>query len=408
MDVTRDSIPLPKKERTCLSEVDRRLLHRGALIMTGYQRMMTAIRRQGVPDKVPIWELIINRPVIKALYPELFSTERVARYEWGSAGGFLLQADFVEREGLDGITVFEDIQIRELDSNTYTDEWGITWRTEQHGIPYAVGHPIQREADLDGYQAPDPEAEHRLQSLELAVKRFKGEKCIVFLSHEAFEFSHYLRGMDNLLMDYALNPALAHRLARIVTDCKKRVLERAAEIGADVLCTGDDYAHRKAPIMSPDHFREFLLPYLQEVVNVAKAKNIPFLKHTDGNLWPIINDIVDTGIDCLDPLEPIADMDMARVKAAYGHRIALAGNVDCGQLLPFGTRTDVIEAVKETIAKGAREGGFILASSNSIHPAVRPENYKAMVEAGREFGAYPLDTRMVQQYSRKDYMARYR
>jgi len=377
--------------------------------MTGYERMMTAIRRRGLPDKVPIWELIINRPVIQALCPDLCSVETVAPYEWGSAGGFGLQAAFVERENLDGITVFEDIQIRhQSDARTYVDEWGITWRTEKHGIPYAVEHPIQRESDLDAYQAPDPDADHRLQSLALAVKRFKGDKCIVFLSHEAFEFSHYLRGMENLLMDYALHPAIAHRLARIVMDYKKRVLGRAADMGADVLCTGDDYAHRTAPLMSPEHFREFLLPYLQEAVNVAKEKGIPFLKHTDGNLWPILDDIVDTGIDCLVPLEPIAAMDMARVKAAYGHRIALAGNVDCGQLLPFGTRAEVVEAVKETIAKGAGNGGFVLASSNSIHPAVKPENYKAMVEAGREFGAYPLDAEMVELYKNKDYMGRYR
>lgn len=377
--------------------------------MTGYERMMTAIRRDGLPDRVPIWELIINRPVIQALCPDLFSAEKVAQYEWGSAGGFRLQADFVEREGLDGITVFEDIQIRrQIDPSTYVDEWGITWRTEEHGIPYAVEHPIRREADLDDYRAPDPDADHRLESLAQAVKRFKGRTCIVFLSHEAFEFSHYLRGMDSLLMDYALNPAFAHRVARVVMDYKTRVLERAADLGADVLCTGDDYAHRAAPIMSPAHFREFLLPYLREAVDVAQRKGVPFLKHTDGNLWAILDDIVGTGIDVLDPLEPIADMDLARVKAAYGERIALAGNVDCGQLLPFATPAEVTEAVKETLAKGAPDGGFILASSNSIHPAVKPENYRAMVAAGREFGAYPLDPHLVEHYRDRDYMARYR
>ena len=371
--------------------------------------MLTAIRRDGVPDRVPIWELIINTPVIKALRPELYSSEKVAQYEWGTTGGFQVQADFIEKEDLDGITIFEDIQVtRQIDATTYVDEWGITWQTEEHGIPYAIEHPVKQESDLDKYQPPDPDAPHRLKTLELAIKRFKDEKCIVFLSHDAFEFSHYLRGLDNLLMDYALNPEFAHRVAEIVIGYKKRVLQRAAEMGADVLSTGDDYAYRTAPIMSPVHFREFVLPHLKETISVAKENGLPFLKHTDGNLWPIIDDIVDAGIDCLDPLEPIAGMDMARVKAAYGGRIAVAGNVDCGQLLPFGTREQVVEAVKETIAKGAVNGGLILASSNSIHPAVKPENYKAMVEAGREFGAYPLDERMVEQYKDKDYMARYR
>jgi len=376
--------------------------------MNGLERMMTAIRR-GQPDRVPIWELIINRPVITALCPELFSPDKVAQYEWGSCGGFLLQADFVENEDLDGITIFEDYRVQEeIDDVTFVDEWGITWRLNEHGIPYTVGHPIKDESDFDAWQPPDPDADHRFESLELALKRFKGEKAIVFLSHDAFEFSHYLRGMTNLLMDYVMNPEFVHRIARAVTDYKVRVLARAAELGADILCTGDDYAHRGGTMMSPTHFREFVVPYLQETVDVAKARNMPFLKHTDGCLWQVMDDIVGTGIDCLDPIEPIAGMDIGDVKERYGDRIALAGNVDCTQLLTFGTPEQVEEAVKETIAKAGVGGGLILASSNSIHPAVVPANYRALVEAGRRHGVYPLDDRMVAEYGNRDYMAPYR
>jgi uroporphyrinogen decarboxylase len=178
----------------------------------------------------------------------------------------------------------------------------------------------------------------------------------------------------------------------------------AIDEGADIVLTGDDYAHRKAPIMSPKHFEEFVLPYLQEMVDVAIENDVPFIKHTDGNLWPIMDMIVDTGIDAIDPLEPIADMDIGRVKELYGDRIALAGNVDCGELLSRGTVEMVVEAVKETIAKASVGGGHILASSNSIHPAVKPENYKAMVEAGKKYGRYPLDEKMVCEYKNKSYI----
>lgn len=375
--------------------------------MNGYERMMTALRREE-PDRVPIWELIINSPVIEALHPEFFTPGSRSDHEWGSQGIYGPLADIIEAEDLDAITIFEDGRSESIDERHFKDEWGIVWQTEAHGIPYAVEHPVQSEADLDKLEIPDPDADYRLESLEKAVKRFKGEKAIVFLSHDAFEFSHYLRGMDKLLMDYVLNPEFAKRVARKVMDYKSRVLERAADLGADVLCTGDDYAARKGPIMSPDHFREFVLPYLQQAVDVAKAKRLPFLKHTDGNLWSILDDIVETGIDALDPIEPIADMDIGQVKEQYGDRIALAGNVDCGNLLPFATEDEVVEAVKETLAKAAVGGGFILASSNSIHPAVKPENYKAMVEAAKRFGAYPLDENMVEKYQQKDYMARYR
>jgi len=376
--------------------------------MTGYERMMCAIRG-GEPDRVPIWELIVNRPVIEALYPEMVRGARRAAYEQGSQGAFHLLVDFVEMEDLDGITVFENSPVqRWIDADTFVDGWCITWKVGSHGIPYAVGHPIQSERDLDNWSPPDPDASHLLDDLEAALRRFKGEKAIVFLGHDAFEFSHYLRGMENLLMDYALRPEFAHRVAQKIVRYKTRMLERAAEAGADILCTGDDYAFNTGPIMSPEHFKEFVFPYLQQVVAVAKKWNVPFLKHTDGNLWKIIDSIVDAGIDCLDPIEPVAGMDIGRVKERYGSRIALAGNVDCGRLLPRASTQEVVEAVKETLAKAAVGGGFILASSNSIHPAVKPENYRVMLDAWREFGCYPLDENMVAEYRTRDYMARYR
>ncbi len=376
--------------------------------MNGYERMMAAVN-QKEPDRVPIWELIINRPVIEALHPEIISSLREKLYEWGSQGGsYQIQADFIQKEDLDGITIFEDSRPKKwINKNTFIDEWNITWQIPASGIPYAISHPIQTEKDLDSFTSPDPNADYRLNTLKQAVKRFKGEKVIVFLSHDSFEFSHYLRGMENLLMDYLLNPDFAKRVARIVVDYKKRVIERAIEEGADIICTGDDYAHRKAPIMSPKHFQEFVLPYLQEVVDVARKNKIPFIKHTDGNIWPIIDSIINTGINVLDPLEPIADMDIGRVKEAYGNKIALAGNVDCGELLSRGSQQGVIEATKETLAKAAPKGGYILASSNSIHPAVKPENYKAMVETGKKYGRYPLDQKMVEKYRSRNYIAQY-
>lgn len=357
--------------------------------MNGYERIMTALKLKE-PDRVPIWELIINAPIIKALYGDI-------SYE-----------DFVEKEGLDGITVFENQRIIERYSQTkFKDEWGINWTIEPNGISYPSGGPIKTEADLDRYIPPDPDADYRLDYLKSAVKRFKGEKAIIFLTHDAFEFSHYLRGMDNLLIDYIENPNLAHRLAEIVISYKKRVAERAIDEGADVILTGDDYAYRTAPIMSPKAFKEFVLPYLQEMINLAKSKGVPFIKHTDGNILPIIDMIVDSGINALDPLEPIAGMDIGMIKEKYGTKIALIGNIDCTQLLTYGTEEEVIDAVKETIAKAGAGGGYILASSNSIHPGVNPNNYKVMVKAAKEWGTYPLDTKMIKEYKKKNYIRKY-
>jgi uroporphyrinogen decarboxylase len=159
-------------------------------------------------------------------------------------------------------------------------------------------------------------------------------------------------------------------------------------------------------MMSPAHFDEFIQPYLAEIVKVTHDAGAPFVKHTDGNIWPIFDSMIEAGIDAIDPLEPIAHMDIGEVKEAYGDRVALCGNVDCGELLSRGTPEQVVEAVKETIAKASPGGGHILASSNSIHPAVRPQNYRAMIDTALQFGQYPLDDHFVAEYRQKNYIER--
>jgi len=160
-------------------------------------------------------------------------------------------------------------------------------------------------------------------------------------------------------------------------------------------------------MMSPAHFRQFILPYLKRSIDAAHEMGVPFIKHTDGNIWSILDMMVEAGIDGIDPIEPLAGMDIGEVKARYGDRIAVIGNVDCSIVLTQGTREEVEEAVKETIAKASPGGGHILASSNSIHPAVKPENYVAMVEAARKYGNYPIDPKLVAEYRQRSYMRRY-
>lgn len=356
--------------------------------MNGYERIMRALERDE-PDQVPLWELIINQPVIEALR------------------GRMSYEDFCEAEDIDGVTIFEDHQVREMGPHRVVDEWGTIWGIEKPEIPYPIEGPIKSEEDLRDYVPPEPDTDYRVRTLEAAVKRFKGRRAVFFLSHDAFEFSAYLRGMDNLLMDYISNPKLAHEVAEMVIDYKSEVIGMAIDAGADAIVTGDDYAYRSAPLMSPKHFDEFVKPYLKRVVDQTHKAGIPFIKHTDGNIWPILDSIMDCGIDALDPIEPIAGMDIGEVKAKIGDHAAVIGNVDCTHVLPLGTTDDVVEAVKETIAKASVGGGHILASSNSIHPAVKPQNYRTMVEAARKFGRYPLDEQMVNEYRNKSYIKRY-
>ncbi|MBI4531722.1 MAG: hypothetical protein HY709_09365 [Candidatus Latescibacteria bacterium] len=376
-------------------------------MMTGYERFMTALLRRGEPDRVPVWELIVNEPTLSAF----------------GAGSL---EEFADVTDMDDITIFEDMRLTSLDTDeqremiwrgrtivagtrrVVRDEWGIVWGVTEFGIPYPLDGPIKTVADLQTYTPPDPEAPHRLESLREAVKRFKGRKAIVFLTHDGFEFPHYLQGgMEHLLVDYLDGPRLAHELSEMTVDYKIRLMRRAVHEGADAIVSGDDYATAHGPVMSPGHFREFILPYLQESVDAAHNAGVPYIKHTDGNLWPILDMMVEAGIDALDPIEPAAGMDIGEVKNRYGDRVAVIGNVDCSFVLTDGTPDEVREAAKETIAKASPGGGHILASSNSIHPAVKPENYRAMLEAAEEFGGYPIRPELIAQYRSHQYITRY-
>lgn len=357
--------------------------------MNGLERTLCALGRKE-PDRVPIIEDPIDPRVIKALH------------------GDISYADFVDQEDLDAIICSEDQKTEKLGSNIFRDEWGIVFRIGRDGIRYPIDGPIKSEHDLDHFCPPDPDAPWRFETLKRYVKRFKGEKAIILTGNEDFTFSRNLMGgMEKIFVNYILRPRFVRRLSEIVSDCKSKELNNAVDVGADILRTGDDYAGAKGSLMSPQHFREFILPYLQQAVKVAEQNNVPFIKHSDGNLWNLLDMIVDTGIDALNPLEPRAKMDIGEVKEKYGERIALVGNIDCAYLLPYGTKTEVIEAVKETIAKGSVDGGHILASSNSIHPGVNPENYRIMIQTAKRFGVYPLDPKMVQEYKNNNYIARF-
>lgn len=357
--------------------------------MNGYERFLTALKRKQ-PDMVPIWELIIDRPIIEALH------------------GDISLLDFIEKEDLDGFTIFEDSKRKNIGGITYKDEWGIIWKLEPNGIYYPFDGPVKSHYDLKKFRLPDADADYLYDSLKEAVKRFKDEKAIVFIAHETFEYSHYLLGgLDNLFIRYVTDPEMVKELLDIIWQYKKKSIKNALEIGADVIVTGDDYAGRLGPMMSPGHFREFILPYVKKVADLVHSMGSYYIKHTDGKIWKILDDLVDAGIDVLDPIETIADMDIGEVKKKYGNRICLAGNVDATAVLTRGTREEVIEAVKETIAKASPGGGHIMASSNSIHPGVKPENYKIMVNAAREYGKYPIDKDLIREYKNKSYIKKY-
>ncbi len=345
--------------------------------LNGLERILTALRLEE-PDVVPHFERVAQK-VVDGILPG-------ASYE-----------DLVEYLDLDGLrfidrthswsyeTVDETKQIKR-------DQWGGLVRFTRAGDnPVPFEPAIKSEKDLDSYVLPDPDEEWRYDYLRKMVNRFKGERAIVIGVTDIFAL-----GRENFLGDVGYfrgmvkNPDFIDRVSEILVGYQLRYAKNCIDAGADVLWLNGDWAMTEKPMVSREFTERFLAPPLQKLVEYAHSRGVPCVKHTDGNIWPIYDVILDTGIDGLNPIDPMAGMDIGEAKAKFGDRVCLCGNVSCAFSLVSGTVEEVRQETREVIRKAGKGGGLICMSSNSIHSGVNPENYVAMVKAIREFGRYPL------------------
>jgi uroporphyrinogen decarboxylase len=340
------------------------------MMMNSEERVYCVLQRQE-PDRVPHFEWLVDRRVREALSP-----------------GCKSHNEFAVKIGQDAVIVDPIFKRERVGENRWLSEWGfVTQDTlEEHGIE--VEAPIKTLADFERFTPPDPHIPDRYTAVEEAVREFKGRKAVICHLNDVFSLPRYLMGMSNLLMAIIAEPELVRELVEMSVTINLEMGKEVAARGVKIVYTGDDYAYNKTTLMSPDHFREYFYPGLKRVVQGFKELGLYVIKHTDGNIWPILDMIIDSGIDCLDPIDPLGGMDLGEVKAVYGQRVALKGNVDCASLLTFGTTSEVIEATRAALRKGMPGGGYILSSSNSIHSSVKPENYAAMVDTLQEFGRY--------------------
>ena len=344
--------------------------------MNSRDRVITTLRRQE-PDRVPTFEWDIDQNVIQALCP-------------GSS-----YFDFIEKMDLDAVVVSPDYQREKIGENLYRDEWGVVRKKghEAYLVPLEDQAPVKTRQDVRRYTPPAPLTPNRLDTLRKAVERFKGRKAIILKIRDAFSTPRDLRGYSGLLMDVLLDPNLVRDLVELSIEHELAVGLEALKLGAEIFVTGDDYAENSGPLMSPKCFRELFLPGIRTLVCQLKQSGAYFIKHTDGNIMPLMDMFIEAGIDCIDPIDPLAGMDIVEVKKKYARKVAIKGNIDCADTLSFRSAEEVAREVKECILKVSPGGGHIISSSNSIHSGVRPENYKAMLDTIVEYGTYPINVK---------------
>jgi len=346
--------------------------------MTGVERIFRALDRQK-PDVVPTMEIYIDPKVRDAILPG-------ASYE-----------DFVDFMDLDAIVITDVADERYYETldranDIIRDKWGVIKRSTGELDSFPIEAPIKSETDLGSYVPPDPDLSWKYDELKSAVKRFKGQRAVVAFLVDVFYIVNEMRGMADHFMDVIRNPNLIEQINKIVLDYNLKYIKNCIDVGVDIVWIGGDYATNFGPMLSPRLMERFAIGPLKAQIEMCKRHGIRVVKHTDGDVTKILDMMIEAGIDAYHPIDPVAGMDIGEVKKKYGDRLCLVGNIDCAQLLSWGTEEEVRQAVKECLRKAGAGGGLICASSNTIHSGVKPGNYVTMVSAIKQYGKYPLGT----------------
>lgn len=413
--------------------------------MTKKERVKTALSHKE-PDRVPIFELTVANPVLESVLGRRiagFGTgeakiagiraamqkKREARKAiikenvegmleaynkigfdifWFRPTEYLAPAEMGLPDNITANYIF-DVDIVEIEKDTFRIEnkehgfWSIekyeresdTCVTVTDGIKEGGIKELRRYVDyLEKAKITPlhPCLQDGLEAIRIAVQHEKAKEDGMFVLGAAdIACPTFLPYLPLFLQTMIDEPKLVERYMEVTTNGVIPLLKAQLEIGVDGILGAQDWCYKGGPLFSPAMFRKFMAPYLKKIVDICHDYGVPYIKHLDGNTTSLLDILIyEVGIDGLHSIEPQAGMDIEWVKMKYGDKITILGNIDCGNLLTFGHKEEIIAEVKKIIKVASPGGGHIFSSSNSIHSGISPDIFWTMIEAVRKFGKYPI------------------
>jgi uroporphyrinogen decarboxylase len=245
--------------------------------------------------------------------------------------------------------------------------------------------------DLTIDQLPDPDALFVVDPTELEavrhVVRELGDSHFIIGRlpiDGTFPYQETV-GMQEFLVRMITEPAFVHRAIEVYVNRSIAYINAMFDAGVDAVMTTDDYSGNQGPFMGPTRFREFIQPGIKRQAVAVHERGGLFIKHTDGNVWEILDALIETGIDGWHGIQPNIGMDLRLLKQRYGDRLCFFGGVNCETLIE-GTPEQAAEEVRYAIEHAAPGGGLVIATGNVVQPGSQLENYLAARQATREVG----------------------
>lgn len=379
--------------------------------LTPRERVLTALAHEE-PDRVPIVIGASNATGMKmGPYRELkgllgIDAPDAWLYDWPELGTAALDEATLRRLHVDvrGILdrepadVLERNRIRPAHSD-YVNSWGSGAVEIAPGDWFPMIEPLGEATTIDAierYPWPDMDDPTRVAHLGAEARRLAadGEFAVMVTPWLLFplERAFAMQGMDRFLMNAALDPDFAAALLRTITGLCMRLMGHVLdEVGdaVDIVKIGDDLGTQQSLLMSPAMYRSLLKPLHAELIASIKARSAAkVFFHTDGDVFPLLDDLVEIGVDILNPIQTSAGKmaDLATLKARYGRSLVLCGGIDTQRILPHGTPDEVAAEVRRVIGELGPGGGYLLASVHTIMNDVPAANVLAMVDAAVAVG----------------------
>lgn len=279
------------------------------------------------------------------------------------------------------------------DQETYTDEWQVGWKNIPYETPFGTGHytemvthPLAEDDAIDRYSPPDPTRTELYDESRRMIAAYKAEYYIVGVTVTTiFETAWALRGYEKTLMDLVLNPEYVDKLFDIPFQYHLTAAKELVKLGVDMIWIGDDVGAQNRMLISPDTWRRFFKPRMATFIETLKKLNpdLTVAYHSDGVVLPIIPDLIEIGLDVLNPVQP-KSMDPVQLKKEYGQQLCFWGTIDEQETLPFGTPRDVTNEVLTRLKTIGKGGGLILGPTHHVQLDTPMENFNAMVATIRE------------------------
>ena len=335
-------------------------------ILTGWRKMeprerIFAALAHEVPDRVPRFEIWID-----ALLAELGQDD---------------QQDAYVNLGQDCIMMPGKLPEASNAWKDGKDEWGRVWKNGMY-----IGGAVETEMDLCDYSPPIDYADKFFEiGKAREVKKKYPNHCLIYGTHVGpFTAAFMAMGFEPFFLSLTYDPAFAHDLLENRTEWCIALYRKAVSLGAEVLVLGDDVADNRGPMISPTMWREFVFPYHRRIVDELDA---PVIWHSDGNIEPLLPMAIEAGFVGIHGLEPMAGMDLGKIKKKYGNDLVLIGNIDVNVLCASDLDT-VREEVDRCIEQGAPGGGYMIATCNSIFDGMNPAAVAEMFRYEQATGFY--------------------